>query len=632
MFVLGTAGHIDHGKSSLIQAMTGINPDRLPEEQARGMTIDLGFAWLRLPSGDEIGLIDVPGHERFVRNMVAGAGGIHAAMLVVAADDGWMPQTQEHLDILRLLDIRHGLVALTKIDLVEPEWRELVAADIRSHLAGSFLAEAPILPVSSVTKEGVDAVIAAIETIARTLQTIGDTGKARLFIDRVFVLTGIGVVVTGTSRGGGFTADSDVYHFPSGDKVRIRALQSHEKTVARVGAGFRMAANLGGATRETVSRGDVLTGFPYTLRPTFLAVRTQNLPDSGIVLDEGRRVLFILGTTETEAVIRPFDDRGIRPGGEGLAIIKTAHPVAAFIGDNFILRLPTPQVTVGGGRILDLFDQYPRRKDLDGLADYLTARISGGLNDILTTELNKRFFTVQDALLFYAGFSAGDIGAAVDALMAAGVVIRHEGHLGLTNKISEMQKRIAGELKKAHNEASYLKGLTADDLARRVGRPPGEQWQLLLDYLEQNRLIGRSQQFYRLAEFAATLDPKMKAEADKILAHVEQAGHNYPTLEELEARFPGCRKTVNFLRDQKSLVLIPTQFVTTAAIWKSIMTYIEEKLEGDGKLTVAEFRDRFGSSRKYALPVLEYLDRMGITRREEDIRVKGGLYDERHSL
>lgn len=632
MFVLGTAGHIDHGKSSLIQAMTGINPDRLPEEQARGMTIDLGFAWLRLPSGGEIGLIDVPGHERFVRNMVAGAGGIHAAMLVVAADDGWMPQTREHFDILRLLDIRHGLVALTKIDLVDKEWRELVAADIRTHLAGTFLAEAPIIPVSSVTKEGVEDVVAAIDAIARRLQAVADTGKARLFIDRVFVLTGIGVVVTGTSRGGGFSAEADVHHFPSGDKVRIRALQSHEKTVTAVGAGYRMAANLGGTTRESVSRGDVLTGFPYTKRPTFLAVRVRNLPDSNIVLDEGRRVLFILGTTETEAVIRPFEDRGIRPGADGLAIIKTAHPVAAFVGDNFILRLPTPQVTIGGGRVLDLLDQYPRRRDLAGFVDSLTARDTGGLHEMVMTELRKRFFTPQDEMLFYADFSDREIRAAVDTLTAEGDIVRHGNHLGAAARIAELQKTITAQLKNVHDEASYLKGLTADDLARRVGLLPGEQWQLLLDYLEQNRMIGRSQQFYRLAEFAATLDPKMKAEADRIMAATERAGHNYPTPEELEAQFPGSRKTVKFLRDQKSLVAVAGQYVTTAAIWKSIIAYIEEKLERDGRLTLAEFRDRFGSSRKYALPVLEYLDRVGVTRREDDVRVKGGRYDERHSV
>jgi selenocysteine-specific elongation factor len=632
MFVLGTAGHIDHGKSSLIQAMTGINPDRLPEEQARGMTIDLGFAWLRLPSGEEIGLIDVPGHERFVRNMVAGAGGIHAAMLVVAADDGWMPQTQEHLDILRLLDIRHGLVALTKIDLVEKDWQELVAADIRTHLAGTFLADAPIIPVSSVTKEGVETVVRAIDEIARSLQAVADMGKPRLFIDRVFVLTGIGVVVTGTSRGGGFSSDSDVYHFPAGNKVRVRALQSHEKTVARVGAGFRVAVNLGGVSRDQISRGDVLTGFPFEKRPVFLAAGVKNLPDSDVTLDEGRRVLFILGTTETEAVIRPFDDLGLKPGEKGLAIIKAAHPVAAFVGDNFILRLPTPQVTVGGGRVLDLFDHYPRRRDLTQLAEYLTAREDGDLKAMIITELDKRFFMHQDDLLFYSDFSTDEIRAITEALAAQGAVARHNNRLGLAGKITAVHNKIIAELKKVHDEASYLKGLTSDELARRVNVAPNEQWLLLLEYLEQNKLIGRSQQFYHLPAFAAALDPKMKAEADRIMAYIETAGHNYPTMEELDARFPGSRKTVNFLRDRKDLTVFAGQYVTTAAIWKSIIGYIEERLERDGRLTVAEFRDRFGNSRKYALPVLEYLDRMGVTRREEDIRVKGGRYDERHTL
>ncbi len=632
MFVLGTAGHIDHGKSSLVKAITGIDPDRLPQEKERGMTIDLGFAWLALPDGSEIGLVDVPGHERFVRNMVAGAGGINAAMLVIAADDGWMPQTQEHFDILNLLEIRHGLVAVTKIDLVESDWLELVLADIKSKLKGTFLENAPVVPVSSVTGEGIDKVISAITEISQRLQSVEDIGKTRLFIDRAFVLTGIGVVVTGTSRDGGFAADSDVYHFPAGDRIRIRSLQSHERKVERIGAGTRVAINLTGVDRTEIKRGHVITGFPYGIRPTFFAVWIKNLANSTMALKEGRKVLVIHGTTETEAILRPFDDKGIPPGHEGLAIVKTVDPLAAFIPDNFILRLPTPQITIGGGRILDIIDYYPRRRDLPSMVENLMRRKAGGLDDIIITELEKRLFTPAAGLLQYSHYAADAIAAALNELIAGQKVVRFEETVALKPGLLDIIREINRELDKTHKSKSYLKGLTAEELSRRLGFSPPEQFVLALKYFESIKELGRTMQFYHRPDFTPALDDKLKDEAARIMSNVEKAGHNYLTFDDIESKYPGSRRTLNFLRDDGRLKSIGTQFVLTDKVWKEILAFIEQKLESQGQVTVAEFRDRFGSSRKYALPVLEYFDRLGITRREGDYRVKGAGYDERHTL
>ncbi len=632
MFVLGTAGHIDHGKSSLIKAMTGIDPDRLPEETERGMTIDIGFAWLRLPDGREIGIIDVPGHERFIRNMVAGAGGVNAAMLVVAADDGWMPQTREHLDILNMLDVRYGLVAITKVDLVESDWLELVESDVKSKLAGTFLADAPIVPVSSVTGEGIDNVIEAIAGISNKLPTVKDIGKSRLFVDRAFVLTGIGVVVTGTSRGGGFSADADIFHFPSGKKIKIRAMQSHGRKVDRVGAGYRVAINLSGIARDEIRRGDVVTGFRYDERPSYFAVHIKNLHNSTITLKEGRKLLLILGTTETEAIIRPFNSDGVAPGETGLAILKATEPLAAFIKDRFILRLPTPQVTVGGGQILDILNHYPRRKNLPLLNDYLKARINGDLKTVLLNELDKRIFNPSASFLAYSNFSTESIKTAVSSLIDENQVIRYGDYLAASGKVDEIFARIKAELGKVHEKNSYLPGLTGDELARLTGHPVDEQFNLLLRYLEQNDDLSRSRQFFHLPGFKPELDEKMQNEADGIVARARQAGHNYLTFGEIETSFPESRNTLNFLRDSDRLKSIGNQFITTDNIWNDIVSYIEEKLEGDGQLTVAEFRDRFGNSRKYALPVLEYLDSLKITHREDDVRVKGSRFGERHSL
>jgi selenocysteine-specific elongation factor len=632
MFVLGTAGHIDHGKSSLIKAMTGIDPDRLPEEKERGMTIDLGFAWLTLPDGNEIGLVDVPGHERFVRNMVAGAGGINAAMLVIAADDGWMPQTQEHFDILALLDIKHGLVAVTKIDLVEPDWVELVMADIQTKLKGTFLESSPVLPVSSETGEGVEDVVRAITDISQKLQAVEDIGKTRLFVDRSFVLTGIGVVVTGTSRGGGFAADSDVFQFPDGERIKVRSLQSHEKKTASIGAGTRVAINLTGVDRSEIKRGHVITGFPYEDQPTFFAVWIRNLDNSTISLKEGRKVLLILGTTETEAIIRPFDDKGIAPGQGGLAVIKTTEPLAVFVPDHFILRLPTPQITVGGGQILDILDHYPRRKDLSLLTDNLMRRKKGNIEEIILTELHKRFFVPEAGLLKYSNFSSENIKTALDTLIDGEKAVRFEDAVALRTTVESILADITNELKKTHKNKSYLKGLTAEELSRRLRIANHEQFAFLLRNLESTGALGRSQQFYHLPDFTPVLGEQMKSEADRIVVNVEQAGHNYLSYDEIESRFPGSRRTVNFLRDEDRLRIIGNQFVMTGSVWNEIIIFVEEKLGGQGQLTVAEFRDRFGSSRKYALPVLEHLDRIGVTRREGDFRIKGAAYNERHIL
>jgi len=632
MFVLGTAGHIDHGKSTLIRAMTGIDPDRLPEEKERGMTIDLGFAWLSLPDGEEIGLVDVPGHERFVRNMVAGAGGINAAMLVVAADDGWMPQTQEHFDILNLLDIEYGLVAVTKTDLVEPDWLELVISDIKSKIKGSFLEKGPVLPVSSETGEGVEDVVRAISDIASKLKEVEDIGKPRLFVDRAFVLTGIGVVVTGTSRGGGFTADSDVYRFPGADRIKVRSLQAHARKVERVAPGSRVAINLSGVDRSEIKRGNVITGFAYPEQPEFFAVWLRNLDNSGLTIKEGRKVLVIHGTTETEAIVRPFDNDGIPPGRQGLAIIKTAEPLAAFIPDNFILRLPTPQVTIGGGKILDILDHYPRRKDLPKMQDYLEQRNTGGLKELVLTELDKKLFSSKDNFLKYSNFSQDNIESEIDRLIEKKEIVKFDNSIGLKKKISALAEVISGELQKTHQKKSYLKGLTAEKLLRSVNLKNQESLNFLLRYLEAESVLDRTNQYYYLPDFKPVLDNKMKDEAERILKEVAQAGHNYLSYDDVEKKYPGSRRTVNFLTDEGRLMAVGSQFLMIEKIWKEIVEFIGRQLDENQKVTVAEFRDRFGSSRKYALPVLEYLDQVGLTRREGDYRVKGAHFDERHLL
>ncbi|MEE9441317.1 MAG: selenocysteine-specific translation elongation factor [candidate division Zixibacteria bacterium] len=632
MFVLGTAGHIDHGKSSLIEAITGIDPDRLPEEKQRGMTIDLGFAWMKLTNGEEIGLVDVPGHERFVRNMVAGAGGINAALLVIAADDGWMPQTQEHFDILKLLNLEYGLIALTKTDLVESDWVGLISSDIKEKIKGSFLENAPIIPCSSETGEGIPEIVNAVGEMAMQIKAVEDIGKPRLFIDRSFILTGIGVVITGTSRGGGFSADSEVYHFPSGDKIRIRSLQSHEKQVDNVGPGTRVAINLTGADKEKVKRGDVICGFPYKKKPEVFTADISNLADSALVLSEGRKVLLIYGTTEAEAILRPVSDSGIKPGETGIAVIKSLSPICAFVGDYFILRLPTPQKTIGGGKILDILENMPRRKVLNSLLPVWAKRIDGSLESLLLTELEKQLFMNANDILFYSIFSDRQIFETLKTLEISGKIIINGDYVGLAARINDLTEKISILLGNLHKKKSYLRGMTGENIAGRTKQVFDSQFILFLKYLENENKAGRVNQFYHLPGFKPSLDDAMRDQSEKILGAIKTAGHSYLTIAEIERKFENSRRTINFLRDEGKIRIVAPEFIVSSDSWKEILEYLENKFDENGKLTLAEFRNHFQTTRKYVLPLLEFLDQIKITKRDGDFRIKGASFDERHSI
>ncbi|HEX2171721.1 MAG TPA: selenocysteine-specific translation elongation factor [Dehalococcoidia bacterium] len=359
MFVIGTAGHIDHGKSTLVQALTGIDPDRLREEKARGMTIDLGFAWLKLPSGREVSVVDVPGHERFIKNMLAGVGGIDLAVLVIAADEGVMPQTSEHLAILDLLQVRSGVVAITKSDLVDADWLGLVTADVEEAIAGTTLAQAPIVPVSAITGAGLPELKQAIDALLETTPQRQDLGRPRLPIDRVFTIAGFGTVVTGTLTDGILTVGQEVEILPDGRRTRIRGLQTHKHKVERVEPGSRVAANLVGVSTEELHRGNVLTR-PGWLRPSQAAdvhLRVINWLDRSV--GHNLNVTFHSGANEVPAKLRLLDQDEVLPGDSGWAQVRFAEPIPLVKGDYFIIR--SPEQTLAGGQIVEPHAKRHRR-------------------------------------------------------------------------------------------------------------------------------------------------------------------------------------------------------------------------------------------------------------------------------
>src|SRR5262245_34309716 len=415
MRVVGTAGHVDHGKSTLIQALTGIDPDRLQEEKERGMTIDLGFAWLRLPNGDEVSIVDVPGHERFIHNMLAGVGGIDVALLVIAADEGVMPQTREHLAILDLLGVSNGVVALTKRDLVDDEWLELVHTDVLEFLEGTTLAQAPIVPCSATTRFGLDALLATLQEVLARERTKPNTGRPRLPIDRVFTVSGFGTVVTGTLIDGELRLGQELEVQPGGLKSRVRGLQSHKKKLEVVPAGTRTAVNLGGLAVEDLRRGQVLAA-PGTLRPTRALDAQLRLIDDARPIRHNTQVSFHTGAAENLAKVSLLDRDELQPGEQAWAQVRLQDEVALARGDLFIVRLPSPSMTIGGGRVVEAFARRHRRRQTNVLQQ-LEVLARGTPEEILLEQLRAREPSDVDGLIRRTGLPAADAREALARLI-----------------------------------------------------------------------------------------------------------------------------------------------------------------------------------------------------------------------
>jgi selenocysteine-specific elongation factor len=429
--VVGTAGHVDHGKSTLIHALTGIDPDRLQEEKERGMTIDLGFAWLTLPNGVEVSIVDVPGHERFIHNMLAGVGGIDVALLVVAADEGVMPQTREHVAILDLLGITNAVVALTKRDLVDQEWLDLVVADLEDFLKDTTLAGSPIIACSSTTGDGLDAIKQALEaSLSRERAKRGD-GRPRMPIDRIFTVAGFGTVVTGTLIDGELKLGQELAVQPGDLRTRVRGLQSHRKRLDTVPAGTRTAVNLGGVAVEDLRRGQVLVA-PGTLRPTRALDARLRLIEDGRPIKHNAQVSFHSGAAESLARVTLLDRDELRPGEEAWVQLRLQDEVALARGDLFIVRLPSPSMTLGGGRVIEPFARRHRRRQA-AVLDRLEVLAQGTPEEILLQQLQAREPTDVDSLIRRTGLAVSDARLALDHLLAESSALALDASNGATH-------------------------------------------------------------------------------------------------------------------------------------------------------------------------------------------------------
>ena len=618
MFVVGTAGHVDHGKSTLVEALTGIDPDRLAEEKERGLTIDLGFAWLQLPSGNEVSIVDVPGHERFVNNMLAGIGGIDIALLVVAADESVMPQTREHLAILDLLQIPRGLVALTKKDLVDDEWIELVMADVEGTLEGTALEGAQIMPVSAHTGEGLPELIAAISSMTEDIPAKRDLARPRLPIDRAFTLTGFGTVVTGTLIDGHLQTGQDVELTVAGQRTRVRGLQTHRSKVDRAEPGTRVAANLIGVSQHEVWRGEILTN-PGWLRPTTaFDVHLRVLEDAPNQLRHNMYVTVHTGSSESVARLRLFEDDRAQPGDTTWAQLKVDSPIAVAKGDYFVIR--SNMTTLGGGNIVDTHAPRPRRRHVPTI-ERLEIMERGSDKDVLLKTIEGIEPAEFRAVVNRANLNEGTARTELQAMIGDNqVVILGSGTITQATRFytaggwRALEDQTHAALGDYHRQFPLRLAAPKEELRSRLHLTP-QVFNDVLNLLNEAGVTAEQGSTVRLPDHSPKLGDSEKKSADEYLRQLESDPFSPPTDFQIDP------EVVNLLDAEGQVVKVSESVVFSASAYQQMVDGITRHLAENGEITVADVRDLLGTSRKYALALMDHLDHVRVTRRVGDVRV-----------
>ena len=627
--VLGTAGHIDHGKTSLIKALTNIDTDRLKEEKERGITIDLGFAFLNLTDDIQLGIIDVPGHERFVKNMLAGVGGIDLVVLVIAADEGVMPQTREHLAICELLRVREGLVALTKIDMVEPDWLELVQEDTAEFLRGTFLDGKPIVPVSSKTGAGLDDLLAALRTLCQPLTPRSTTGAVRLPIDRVFTMRGFGVVVTGTLFSGSLHLEDRIEVLPQRETARVRGLQVHNHSVAEAVAGQRTAVNLQGLEKADLQRGDVVVTpgrFPVTY---MLDVTLTLLANAPRPLKHRDRVRFHIGTSEIMGRVILLDRDEVQPGEDVVAQLHLEEPTIAAAQDRYVLRSYSPIQTIAGGMILNTLPAKHRRRRPQVLEQLALLR-DGTAADTLAVHLaNAEYAGLQwsDCLL-RSPLDEAALRSVVHSLREQGIGIAIDDNppwLLHREQYARARTQIVHLLEEFHRANPLKPAMFTEELRSKFPGMAEKVFAALLQDLMASGELEVSRDKVKLARHTVMLSPAHQAVIAALEMAFRQAAYQPPSADEaLEAHKltqADDRELLQVLVDQQKLVRLKGDIFYHREVFEDIERRLRTYLEQQGEITAGEFRDLLQISRKYAIPLLEQFDNQRLTMRIGDKRV-----------
>lgn len=627
--ILGTAGHIDHGKTSFIRALTGIDTDRLKEEKRRGITIELGFAAFELPDGQHIGIVDVPGHEKFVKNMVAGAGGIDIVAMIIAADEGVMPQTREHLDICSLLDIQHGVVVLTKMDMVDEELLELVMEDVREFTENTFLENAPILPISSVTGEGMPALIETLQRLCAEMAPRTPGGLFRLPVDRVFSMKGFGTVITGTLISGDIRTGETIEVYPSRITARIRGIQVHNHSVEEAVAGMRTAINFQGLEKESVRRGDILAR-PETLESSYMVdVHMRYLPDNQKPLKNRTRVRFHSGTSETMANLILLDRDELIPGEEAPVQLRLETPVTVIKDDRFVIRSYSPVRTIGGGRILHPVPRKHKRFDTETL-DGLENIRQGNLQTMLSFQIQQAGYQGHSfaELLLTSHLPEKQLNNELQTLLSQKTIIQMDKkkriylHQHIFDKLT---KTIQTELARYHEDNPLKQAMSREELKSKL--PPGVDprlFNLIVNRLIKTEQLVQDEDTVRLAHHHVALRMDEETAKQKILDIYRNAGLKPPTFGELvkilEMDESTLRDVLQLLIEDKRMVKVKKDlfFHTEAlnALQKRLMDFLEENEE----MTTPQFKEMTGVSRKYTIPLIEFFDSQKVTIRVGDNR------------
>jgi len=618
-FVIGTAGHIDHGKSALVTALTGIDPDRLAEEKRRGMTIDLGFAHFDLPGDRRVGIVDVPGHERLIRHMLAGAAGIDLVLLVVAADEGVMPQTREHLDILRFLPVRAGIVVLNKIDLVaDPAWLDLVRDDLAEVTRGTFLERAPVVPVSAKTGQGIPALVEAIGRALDGLAPRAADAPARLPVDRSFTMPGFGTVATGTLWSGRIAPGDTLELLPQGRRLRVRGVQSHGQEVAAGVAGSRVAVNLAGIEKDEIERGDVLAT-PGVFIPTVrLDARLRLLPRVP-PLYHLARVRVHLGADEVIGRAALLDRARLDPGDEALVQLRLERPAVADAGDPLVLRRYSPMLTLGGGTVIDAHPPPRRRGDpVQPVAATLEERVEAAVE-----AAGKSGTTVEEIVPRVAAVRA-QVEQILERLAAGGRVLSIRGRVFHAQVRDQVAAAIRHEVASYHASVPWRPGIPKDELkARAFGQGDGRLYTHVMDQLVGEGAVEDSGAFVRRPGFAPAISPEDAGGRERIAAALLRAKFAPPARADLAAGLAPAAldRALRTLLDDGTVVEVAPGIYFHREALDEIKRAVAEEVDARGTVTVASLRDRLQTSRKYALTVLEYFDTIKLTRRVGDARV-----------
>lgn len=622
--IIGTAGHIDHGKTALVKALTGVDTDRLPEEKARGITIDLGFAHWDL--GDvAVSFVDVPGHERFVRNMLAGIAGVDLLMLIVAADESVMPQTREHFDICRLLGIPAGMVVLTKIDLVDGETVALVKDDIATLVAGSFLQDAPVYAVSARTGEGLDSLKEGIQSRMKTMEQRRPSGIVRLPVDRVFTLKGHGTVVTGTLVSGRLRKDQPLEILPSGKRTRVRSIHAHDQNVEEAVAGQRTAVNLLSLEKEEVTRGDVLTEPDVLKSISLLDVKLILLPGSR-PLAHNALVRLHHQANDLLARVTLLGTGMLQPGAEGFAQLRLQRPLLALFGDRFILRRQSPPVTIGGGVILDHFPQKRVRSSDASALQRLQKLEHATMEERYSIAVEKKGIIGASEPYLRASLAI-DLQSLRKLRAPEVVLLQEQPQLALSAPaFSRIQQRLKETVAAFHEKQPLLPGIQKEELRTKFFAPvPTEVFLACLQRAVDAEILHVDKDVVSLAGRTVSLSSQQETLLSVVEAALLQSRLEFPGFEELAkraSRGPDEIKKLMYLlvRRQRAVKLSDDYFVSRS-VWEELKARIRDLKTAKKSVSVPDFKDMFGVSRKYAIPLLEQLDRDGITRRVGNERI-----------